>query len=87
MKLPQVPVIVRDASDRDVLEMALIENLQREDLDPLEEAEAYARLAREFGLKQEESRSGSAGTAPRSRTRSVSSTSIPRCRLSFPGKC
>ncbi len=35
-------VIVRDASDRDVLEMALIENLQREDLDPLEEAEAYA---------------------------------------------
>ena len=54
LKLPQVPVIVRDASDRDVLEMALIENLQREDLDPLEEAEAYARLAKEFGLKQEE---------------------------------
>jgi len=54
LKLPQVPVIVRDASDRDVLEMALIENLQREDLDPLEEAEAYARLAREFGLKQED---------------------------------
>jgi len=54
LKLPQVPVIVREASDRDVLEMALIENLQREDLDPLEEAEAYARLAREFGLKQEE---------------------------------
>jgi ParB family chromosome partitioning protein len=54
LKLPQVPVIVRDASDRDVLEMGLIENLQREDLDPLEEAEAYARLAKEFGLKQEE---------------------------------
>jgi len=54
LKLPQVPVIVRDASDRDVLEMALIENLQREDLDPLEEAEAYSRLAKEFGLKQEE---------------------------------
>jgi ParB family chromosome partitioning protein len=34
LKLPQVPVIVRDASDRDVLEMALIENLQREDLTP-----------------------------------------------------
>ncbi|MAS94362.1 MAG: transcriptional regulator [Verrucomicrobiales bacterium] len=52
--LEKVPVILRDASDRDVLEMALIENLQREDLDPLEEAEAYSRLAREFGLKQEE---------------------------------
>jgi ParB family chromosome partitioning protein len=52
--LAQVPVIVRDASDREVLEMALIENLQREDLDPLEEAEAYARLAKDFGLRQEE---------------------------------
>lgn len=52
--LKDVPVIVRDASDRDVLEMALIENLQREDLDPLEEAVAYDRLARDFGLKQEE---------------------------------
>jgi len=54
LKLTQVPVILREASDQDVLEMALIENLQREDLDPLEEAEAYARLSREFGLKQEE---------------------------------
>ena len=52
--LDEVPVILRDASDRDVLEMALIENLQREDLDPLEEAEAYARLAKDFGLKQEQ---------------------------------
>lgn len=52
--LEEVPVILRDASDRDVLEMALIENLQREDLDPLEEAEAYARLAKDFGLKQEQ---------------------------------
>lgn len=52
--LDEVPVILRDASDRDVLEMALIENLQREDLDPLEEAEAYDRLAKDFGLKQEE---------------------------------
>ncbi|MEM9016271.1 MAG: ParB/RepB/Spo0J family partition protein [Verrucomicrobiota bacterium] len=54
LALEEVPVILREASDRDVLEMALIENLQREDLDPLEEAEAYARLARDFGLKQEE---------------------------------
>ena len=54
LELDKVPVIVRDASDRDVLEMALIENLQREDLDPLEEAEAFSRLAKDFGLKQEE---------------------------------
>ena len=54
LNLSHVPVILREASDQDVLEMALIENLQREDLDPLEEAEAYARLSREFCLKQEE---------------------------------
>ena len=41
-------------SDRDVLEMALIENLQREDLNPIEEAAGYVRLAREFSMKQEE---------------------------------
>ena len=51
--LGEVPVIVREASDRDVLEIALIENLQREDLNPIEEAEAYTRLAREFDLTQE----------------------------------
>jgi len=49
-----VPVIERVASDRDVLEMALIENLQREDLNPMEEAAGYVRLAKEFNLKQEE---------------------------------
>ena len=52
--LKEVPVIEREASDRDVLEMALIENLQREDLNPLEEAEAYARLAKEFAMRQED---------------------------------
>ncbi len=49
-----VPVIEREASDRDVLEMALIENLQREDLNPIEEADAYVRLAKDFGMTQEE---------------------------------
>lgn len=52
--LATVPVIEREASDRDVLEMALIENLQREDLNPMEEAAGYVRLAKEFSLKQDE---------------------------------
>ncbi len=52
--LKTVPVIEREASDRDVLEMALIENLQREDLNPIEEAAGYVRLAKEFSMKQEE---------------------------------
>ena len=52
--LLDAPVIIRTASDQDVLELALIENLQREDLNPIEEALAFSRLAREFGLKQEE---------------------------------
>jgi ParB family chromosome partitioning protein len=52
--LATVPVIEREASDRDVLEMALIENLQREDLNPMEEAAGYVRLAKEFALKQDE---------------------------------
>ena len=54
LELETVPVIVREASDQEVLELALIENLQREDLNPIEEADAYSRLAKEFGLKQEE---------------------------------
>jgi ParB family transcriptional regulator, chromosome partitioning protein len=52
--LKEVPVIEREASDREVLEMALIENLQREDLNPIEEAEAYARLSKEFAMRQED---------------------------------
>jgi ParB family transcriptional regulator, chromosome partitioning protein len=54
LELKEVPVIVRTASDRDVLELALIENLQREDLNPIEEADAYARLAKDFQLRQED---------------------------------
>lgn len=54
--LPHVPVIIRDdfKQDRDRLEVALIENVQRENLNPVEEAEAYARLSKEFGLTQKE---------------------------------
>jgi ParB family transcriptional regulator, chromosome partitioning protein len=52
--LAQAPAIVREASDQEVLELALIENLQREDLNPIEEALAFSRLAKEFGLRQED---------------------------------
>jgi ParB family chromosome partitioning protein len=52
--LAEVPVLIREATDREVLEMALIENLQREDLNPLEEADAYSRLAGEFNMTQEQ---------------------------------
>jgi ParB family chromosome partitioning protein len=52
--LERVPITVREkTSDRDLLEVALVENLQREDLNPLEAAEAYARLREEFQLTQE----------------------------------
>ncbi|MGD1978472.1 MAG: ParB/RepB/Spo0J family partition protein [Akkermansiaceae bacterium] len=51
--LETVPVIERPSSDQEVLEMALIENLQRQDLNAIEEAEGYVRLARDFNLKQE----------------------------------
>lgn len=51
---PTVPAIVRDYDDRTMLTLALIENLQRADLNPIEEAEGYARLASEFDLTQNE---------------------------------
>ena len=52
--LAEVPIIVREADDRAVLELALIENLQREDLNPIEEALGYSQLSDQFKLKQEE---------------------------------
>lgn len=52
--LTRVPVVVRPASDLEVLELALIENLQRENLNPVEEALGYSQLIAQFGLKQEE---------------------------------
>ena len=51
--LKQIPVIIKDFNDKDTLEVALIENLQREDLNPLEEAEAYIRLLKDFQYTQE----------------------------------
>jgi ParB family chromosome partitioning protein len=52
-QLHEVPVIVKDLSDREALEIALVENLQRQDLSPLEEAEGYRRLMEEFTHTQE----------------------------------
>mgnify|MGYP005641875403 CR=1 FL=1 len=53
-QLHEVPAVVREFTDQETLEIALVENLQREDLTPLEEAEAYQRLKDEFGHTQEE---------------------------------
>jgi len=52
--LKEVPVIVREADDRTVLELALIENLQRENLNPVEEAQGYQQLIEHFDLRQED---------------------------------
>ena len=52
--LSEIPVIVRQADDRAVLELALIENLQRENLNAIEEAQGYSRLIEEFKLRQED---------------------------------
>lgn len=51
--LKTVPVVIRHASDQQLLELALIENVQREDLNPIEEAEAYQHLAKEFRMSHE----------------------------------
>ena len=51
--LKSIPAVVRNSSDEQAMELALIENLQREDLNPIEEARAYHRLVTEFGLTQE----------------------------------
>ena len=52
--LKEVPVIVRELTDQEIVEISLIENIQREDLNPIEEAQAYKRLLIEFHLKQDE---------------------------------
>lgn len=52
--LARVPVVVKELSDAGLLEMSLVENIQREDLNPVEESDAYHRLMTEFGMTQEE---------------------------------
>ncbi|HXC61648.1 MAG TPA: ParB/RepB/Spo0J family partition protein [Nitrospiria bacterium] len=52
--LRRIPALVRETTDRDLVELALVENLQRKDLNPMESAQAYQRLMKEFHLSQEE---------------------------------
>lgn len=52
--LKEIPVVIKDYSPQEVMEVALIENIQREDLNPVEEAKAYQGLIREYNLKQDE---------------------------------
>ena len=52
--LKEVPVIIKNYTEREIVEISLIENIQREDLNPIEEAQAYKRLLNEFNLKQDE---------------------------------
>ena len=52
--LKEVPVVIKEFSDQEIVEISLIENIQREDLNPVEEAQAYRRLIEEFHLKQDE---------------------------------
>lgn len=52
--LKEVPVVIKDYDDQQIVEIALIENIQREDLNPIEEAHAYERLIQEFNLTQDE---------------------------------
>lgn len=52
--LKEIPVIIKDYTEQEIVEISLIENIQREDLNPIEEAQAYKRLLEEFHLKQDE---------------------------------
>ena len=77
-KLHDVPVVIRDLDDRAAMAAGLVENLQREDLNALEEAEGYARLTSEFGLKQD----GLAQAVGKSRSHVANTLRL----LNLPGK-
>ena len=70
--LKEVPVIIKEFNDQQVVEISLIENIQREDLNPIEEAMAYKRLIDEFKLKQD----NIAERVSKSRTAAVSYTHL-----------
>ena len=69
--LAEVPVVVQDIADPHMLELALIENIQREDLNPIETAHAYERLDRDMGFHRKKSDAAPARTEPRSQTPSA----------------
>ena len=52
--IKEIPVIIKEYTDQEIVEISLIENIQRENLNPIEEAQAYKRLLNEFRLKQDE---------------------------------
>jgi ParB family chromosome partitioning protein len=54
LKLPRVPVVIRDTSDQEALVLSIVENIQRQELNPMEEAQAFQRLTKDFSLTQEE---------------------------------
>ena len=95
--LAEIPAVIRDVPDEAAVAMALIENIQREDLNPLEEARALPRLIEEFGLThQAGGRGGRAARAPRSAiccgswswpTRSRSCWSSAASRWAMPARC
>ena len=77
--LETVPVIVKEVTSSEMLELALVENLQRSDLNPIEEAAAYRSLVEEFGLTQEEVARGWARAGAPCPTRCDCSACPQRC--------
>ncbi|MFH1291823.1 MAG: ParB/RepB/Spo0J family partition protein [bacterium] len=74
--LLEIPVVIKKLADQQKLEVALIENIQREDLTPLEEAFAYSRLSEEFGLSQQEI-SAKVGKTPSTISNSIRLLGLP----------
>ena len=81
--LRKVPVVIRNATDQQLLELALIENVQRADLNPIEEAEAYHHLIKEFGISQESvaSRVGKSRVAVTNTLRLLDASSVVKQAL------